>query len=108
MFESRSSRLIESAAVEMLTRSTYVIMYITHSSPRTTVVGFGRLKEGIREAIDYINEIQTTGRHRRLRLGAVSGHHDVRRRGRDLENDRWPRSDRPRRHRASRTACRHQ
>src|SRR5712671_602655 len=54
MLESESSRLIESAAVEMLTRSTYVIRYITHSSPRTTVVGFGRLMTGIREAIDYI------------------------------------------------------
>src|SRR5476651_1405503 len=102
MFESESSRLIESAAVEMLTRSTYVIRYITHSRPRTTVVGFGRLIEGIRAAIDYINEIQSIGRHRRVRLRAVPRRDDVRRQGTDLGEHRRPRSDRGRRHRASR------
>src|SRR5213078_467076 len=43
VFDSDSSRLISGAAVAMFTRSTYVIRYITHSSPRTTDVGGGRL-----------------------------------------------------------------
>jgi hypothetical protein len=38
-----------------------VIMYITHNRPRTIVVGGGRLNRGMREAIDYINEVSTTG-----------------------------------------------
>ena len=62
-------------------RSTYVIRYITQSRPRTTAVGFGRLIRGIREAIDYINEIPTTGRHRRVRFRAVPRRDDLRRRG---------------------------
>src|SRR5476649_1501855 len=100
MFESESSRLIESAAVEMLTRSTYVIRYITHSRPRTTVVGFGRLGGGIRAAIDYINEIQSIGRYRRVRLRVVPRHDDLRGLRADLGNDRRPRSGGGRRHRA--------
>src|SRR4051812_7624337 len=102
MFDSDSSRLIESAAVEMFTRSTYVIRYITQSRPRTTAVGRSRLMAGIREAIDYINEIQTTGRYRRLRLRTVPGRDDLRWARTDVGSDRRPGSDRGRRHRAPR------
>ena len=49
---------------------------------------------GIREAIDYINEIQTTGRYRRVRLRAVPGHDDVRRPRADLGSDGRARSGR--------------
>src|SRR5258708_16699474 len=80
----------------MLPRSTYVIRYITQSRARTTAVGFGRLRGDIREAIDYINEIQTVGRHRRVRLRAVPGRDDLRRQGTDVGSDRRPPSS-PRR-----------
>jgi hypothetical protein len=44
----------------MFTRSTYVIRYIAHRRPKTTVLAAGRLKRIVKEAIDYIKELSGT------------------------------------------------
>src|SRR6266487_1897325 len=90
------------AAVEMFTRSTYVIRYIAHSRPRTTVLAAGVFRRIFKEAIDYINELSATGRHRRVRLRAVPRDDDLRRSRTDLGSD-W--RSQPAERRRARTRC---
>ena len=96
------------AAVEMFTRSTYVIRYIAHSRPRTTELAAGVFRRIVKAAIDYINELPGTGRHRRVRLRAVPRHDDVRRPRTDVGSDRRHRPAERRRARQPRARCRHQ
>src|SRR5215510_16291494 len=100
------------AAVEMLTRSTYVIRYIAHSRPSTTELAAGVFRRVVEEAakgaIDYINELSRAGRHRRVRLRAVPWDDDVRRPRSDLGSDRRHRPAERRRARRPRARCRYQ
>src|SRR6266481_8934749 len=96
------------AAVAMFTRSTYVIRYIAHRRPRTTVLAAGRLRRIVKDAIDYINELSRTGRHGSVHVRALSGHHDIRWAGTDLGNDGCSRPEERRRPGWRRAGRRHQ
>src|SRR6266542_246608 len=96
------------AAVEMFTRSTYVIRYIAHSRPRTTVLAAGWLKRIVNEAIDYINELSGTGAHGLVRVRAGPRHDDVRLPGTDMGDHRRPRPARRRRSGGRCPGCGHQ